>query len=110
MNCSNLKQYWACAGQNHSNTIKINWGFTVLSRSRTVLSPSFPAALCHGILETFCSQSLAHSSIPMADDRRALHSPAVRNHLTPSLLSFDLLYSNTSPSSWRVLIMLGWHH
>lgn len=95
-----------CAGQNLNYTIQTSWGFTFISRFRTVVSPPFPAALCHGILEPFCF----HSSIFTAGDRRALHTvPAVRNHPThPCLLISDLLYSHTTPSSW--LILLGLHH
>lgn len=111
MNCSNFRQYWVCAGQNASNTSKINWGFTVISRFRTVVSPPFPAALCHGILGAFCSHSLAHSSVSTADGRRALHTVLLSETISPNpcLLIFALLYSHTTLFSWLVLLMLGLH-
>lgn len=91
--------------------MKTNWGSTVISRSRTVLSPPFPAALCHGTLEAFCSHSLAPSSISSAGDRRALHAVLLSEITSPNpcLLTSDLLYSHTTPCSWLVLIMLGLH-
>lgn len=111
MNCSNFRQYWECAGQNLCNTIQINGGFTVIQRFRTVLSPPFPAALCHGILGAFCSHSLAHSSISTAEDRRALHTVLLSETISPNscLLIFDLLSSHTTLFLCLVLMIWGLH-